>query len=172
MPRFQAERAGLPPAEEEERSAGRARLRLAFVFAAIACILVPGPRPAAAQKEPGPRVRMDLMVTRMSREAGQIDPRAARLDKQLAKEFRYGSLEVVKSVSLDLAVDEVGGMELPTGKRVRVRPLLVDERGVLLAVEVEGSVQTDLRVRSDQLVIIGTERSEGGKLVISLEAHL
>jgi len=115
---------------------------------------------------------MDLMVTRMSREAGQIDPRAARLDKQLAKEFRYGSLEVVKSVSLDLAVDEVGGMELPTGKRVRVRPLLVDERGVLLAVEVEGSVQTDLRVRSDQLVIIGTERSEGGKLVISLEAHL
>jgi hypothetical protein len=126
--------------------------------------------PAASWAQ-GP-VRIDLMVSRLSKKPGKIDPRAAKLHQQLQGEFRYESLEVVKSVELTLALDEVGTMDLPTGKKVQVRPLLIDDRGVLLAVEVEDSVKTDLRVQSDHLVIIGTERHEKGKLVISLEPHL
>lgn len=136
----------------------------------LAAVLIGGVFPRAASAE-GP-IRIELMVSRLSKEPGGIDPRAAKLHAQLAKEFRYESLEVVKVVELRLAVNEVGSMKLPTGKKVKVRPLLVDDRGVLLAVEVEGSVQTDLRVQSDHLVIIGTERHDRGKLVISLEPHL
>jgi hypothetical protein len=126
---------------------------------------------AGAAAAAGP-VRIELMVSRLSKQPGAIDPRAAELHEQLKSEFRYQSLDVVKVVELELAVGEVGSMTLPTGKQVKVRPMLVDDRGVLLAVEVEGSVQTDLRVQSDHLVIIGTERHDKGKLVISLEPHL
>ncbi|MGH0035188.1 MAG: hypothetical protein ACQGVK_09190 [Myxococcota bacterium] len=122
---------------------------------------------AEAAAAAGP-VRVELMVSRLSKKPGEIDARAAKLHDQLKAEFRYASLKVVKVVDLELAVDEVGSMQLPTGKKVSVRPLLVDDHGVLLAVEVEGSVQTDLRVKSGHLVVIGTERHEKGKLVISM----
>ena len=60
-------------------------------------------------------------------------------------------------------------MRLPSGKRLRVRPLQVGERGVLVAVAIEDTLQTDLRIRNGHLVVIGAEPYEEGKLVISLE---
>lgn len=123
--------------------------------------------PAGAQE----RVQIHLAVTRLSDEPGGIDPEAARLHKKLQKDYRYKSLQVVRSADLDLAIDEVGGLEMPGGKRVRVKPILIDKKGVLLSVDVEGSIKTDLRVKSDHLVIIGAERHGKGKMVISVEPH-
>jgi hypothetical protein len=71
--------------------------------------------------------------------------------------------------SLSLGLDQVGSVVLPNGKRLRVRPLQVDGDSALLAVDVEGSVKTDVRVRKGKSVVIGAERYENGKLVISLE---
>ena len=77
----------------------------------------------------------------------------------------------MQSKTFQIDVDEAATLELPNGRVVRVKPLLVDERGALLAVEVEGTLQTDLRVRSDHLVVIGAQRHGDGKLVISLQPH-
>jgi len=52
-----------------------------------------------------------------------------------------------------------------------VSPLSISERGVLVAVNVEGSVQSDMQVPNGHLVAIGAGRFEGGKLVISVEPH-
>ena len=68
-------------------------------------------------------------------------------------------------------MDQVGSVGLPNGKQARVRPLNVDGDSALLAVEIEGAVQTDLRVRKGHWVVIGAERYRDGKLVISLRSR-
>lgn len=141
----------------------------------LAAMLVLGafalPALMAAPATAADRVQIHLAVTRLSDGPGGIDPDAAKLHKKLKKDYRYESLKVVRSADLDLAIDEVGGLDMPGGKRVQVKPLLIDKKGVLLSVDVEGSIKTDLRVKSDHLVIIGAERHEKGKMVISLEPH-
>jgi hypothetical protein len=124
---------------------------------------------AVAGAEPEPRIDIELMVSHISDAAGGVDERGEELHAKLQREFRYQSLRVLESRSLRLALDEVGTVTLPNGKRARIRPLQLGEHGVLLAVDVEGSVQTDLRVRNGHLVVIGAERYRDGKLVISLE---
>ena len=117
------------------------------------------------------RVVVDLMVTEASPAEGPIDPRARRLDRHLRKDFKYRSLRVLQSKRLDLAINEVGSLQLPNGRWVRVRPLDLGESGVLMAVDVEGAVKSDLRIRNNHLVVIGADRHGDGKLVISLEPH-
>ena len=60
-------------------------------------------------------------------------------------------------------------MKLPTGRAVRLRPMDVGDDGVLVAVEVEGGTEADLRVPNRRIVVIGGQPYEGGRLVISLE---
>jgi hypothetical protein len=124
---------------------------------------------AVAGAEAEQRIDIELMVSHISDAAGGVDERGEELHAKLQREFRYQSLKVLESRSLRLALDEVGTVTLPNGKRARIRPLQLGEHGVLLAVDVEGSVQTDLRVRNGHLVVIGAERYRDGKLVISLE---
>ncbi len=126
---------------------------------------------ADARGEPPQQIELEIVVSQISEEAGSIDPRAERLHRELSKQWRYQSLRVLETRRMKLAIDEVGGLELPTGRKIRVKPLLVDERGALLAVDLEGTLQTDMRVKNGHLVIIGADRYEQGKLVISLEAH-
>ncbi len=126
---------------------------------------------ADARGEPPQQIELEIVVSQISEEAGSIDPRAERLHRELSKQWRYQSLRVLETRRMKLAIDEVGELELPTGRKIRVKPLLVDERGALLAVDLEGTLQTDMRVKNGHLVIIGADRYEQGKLVISLEAH-
>ncbi|MBW2288673.1 MAG: hypothetical protein JRG90_12715 [Deltaproteobacteria bacterium] len=62
-------------------------------------------------------------------------------------------------------------MELPNGKKLELRPLSLSDRGVLVAVNVEGSVQSDMQVPSGHLIAIVAGRFEGGRLMISFEPH-
>lgn len=123
---------------------------------------------AAAQQGP---IRVELMVSQISDGSGGIDARGQKLHAKLKDQFRYASLQVLETKQLQLAVDQVGSVTLPNGKRARVRPLQVDDASALLAVEVEGAVKTDVRVRNGHLVVIGAERYGDGKLVVSLEPH-
>ena len=66
-------------------------------------------------------------------------------------------------------MQEVGGVDLPTGKHVEVRPLSVTPAGVLIAVEIPGTLQTDLRVPNQKQVVIGVDRYENGKLILTLQ---
>jgi hypothetical protein len=136
-------------------------------MAGMACLALVAP--AAAQSPQN--VRMEVMVSHISNEPGVVDPRADKLDRTLRDQFRYESLKVIRTETLKLGLDEVGTVRLPNGRRLRVRPLQIDSRGVLTAVSLEGSVDADLRIRNGHLVVIGAERYQGGKLVVSLEPH-
>lgn len=123
--------------------------------------------PAAAQEVEW--IRLKLMVTHASQAPGPIDPSAEDLHKQLHKDFRYQSLRVLQSESLRLSMNEIGQLRLPNGRWVRVRPLNRAGSRLLLAVEVEGALATDLRLRNHRKVSIGSHRYKDGTLVITFE---
>jgi hypothetical protein len=143
------------------------RLDGAFAVAAVLLLLAAGP--TAAQSEQ--RVEIEVLVSHISNRPGEVDPAGRKLDRKLRDQFRYESLKVLESRRLRLGLDEVGSVRLPSGKQLRVRPLQVGARGVLVAVAIEGTLQTDLRIRNGHLVVIGAEPYQEGRLVISLEPH-
>jgi hypothetical protein len=127
--------------------------------------------PSAAQPKEKPkrqRVVVTVTVSHALDAKGEIDPRGLELHSQLKEQFRYGGLRVLDVERLDLALDEVGTVKLPNGRKLRVRPLNVGPEGVLLSVSVQGTLWTDMRVRNGHRVVIGAERYEDGKLVIAL----
>ena len=132
----------------------------------LALVLGVGTGAAKAQEQ---RIDVELMVSHLTSADGEIDPRGQKLHRKLQSQFRYESLRVLQIRGLRLAMDEVGSVGLPNGKSVRVQPLQVSGSGVLLAVDVEGAARMDLKVRKGHLVVIGAERYQDGKLVISLE---
>ena len=140
--------------------AGRRLLFWAVLAAGLAL-------PALAQEVR--RVGVEIVVNHAVRQPGPIDPSAQKLHETLRREFRYESLRVLSSRRLQLALDEIGGLKLPNGRWVRVRPLSVDDERVLIAVEVEGLLQTDLKMRNHHKVVIGAEPYKNGKLIITLE---
>jgi hypothetical protein len=142
-------------------------LERALAAAAVALLLAAGPTSA----QNAGRLEIDVMISHISNRPGDIDPAGRKLDRELRDQFRYESLRVLDSLQLSLRLDEVGSVDLPNGKPLRVRPLQVGERGVLVAVAIEGTLQTDLRIRNGHLVVIGAEPYEDGRLVISLEPH-
>jgi hypothetical protein len=140
----------------------------ALALAALALGLA-APAPAAAQAPAEGAIRLEVMVSQISDEPGPVDARASRLDAQLRQQFRYQSLRVVDTHTLDLALDQVGNVALPGGSTLRLKPILRDARGALVAVDLPGVIQMDMRVRNGQLVVLGAQRYGDGKLVISLE---
>jgi hypothetical protein len=91
------------------------------------------------------------------------------LHEQLKDQFRYESLSVIEARLLTLGIDEVGEIELPNGKKLMIKPLVIDAGSALVGVDVPGLLQTDLRVQRGDLVVIGAESYRDGKLVIALE---
>jgi hypothetical protein len=116
-------------------------------------------------------INVDVTVSQISQQPGPVDPRASRLDAQLRGEFRYESLRVLQQKRLALDLNELGKLSLPNGSELQLRPLSLSDRGVLMAVSVRGSVQSDMQIPNGHLVAIGAGQFEGGKLVISLEPH-
>lgn len=115
------------------------------------------------------RFDVQVTVTQISEKAGKADPRTRRLDEAIRKQFRYESLQFLDEKKLELAIDEVGSVRLPTGDMFRVRPLNLGDRGLLMAVGWEGEMQMDMHARSGHLLVIGGPDYKGGRLVISIE---
>jgi len=150
----------------EEGGVGRHKL----IWAAVAAILVLG-LPGIAAAQDAREIRFDVMVSRISQQPGEVDPRASRLDTKLRGDFRYESLKVLKEKRLSIELNELATLALPNGKKLELRPLSISDRGVLVAVGVEGSVQSDMQIPNGHLIAIGAGRFEGGRLVISFEPH-
>lgn len=148
------------------------RVRLgdvASIAAGVALLvlgLASGP-PASAEET----VSFDLLVAQASAEEGPIDPGARRLHAHIEKEFRYGSLQVLDKRTLRIGLGGSGSATLPNGKKITLQPILSDDQGILVGVDVEGAVRGDFRVKRGQLVVIGAQGYRDGKLVIALEAH-
>jgi len=115
------------------------------------------------------RVGLSLTVSHASQQPGPIDPGAAEVHRRLHDEFRYESIRVLDRRHLDLHLQEIGGVDLPTGRRVQLRPLSLSPTGVLISVEIPGMLQTDVRVSNRKQVVIGVDRYEDGKLILTLQ---
>jgi hypothetical protein len=135
----------------------------------LAALLLGVAATAWAQPKAPRRVTVEVTVSHALDANGEIDPRGKDLNAFLKPQVVYGSLKVIQVEKLDLALDEVGTLELPNGKKFRVRPLDIGSEGVLLSVAVQGTLWTDMRVRNRHLVVIGAERYEAGKLVIAVK---
>jgi len=114
-------------------------------------------------------VEVRVLVCHAAAAPGNVDGACRKLHGKIGAQFRYESLKKLQSQSLKLGLNQVGSVKLPNGKSLTVRPLQVDDSGVLLAVDVEGAVRTDVKVANGNLVVIGADAYRAGKLVISLE---
>ncbi len=123
--------------------------------------------PAWSQRER--RFSVKVTVAEISNAEGKIDERAKRLDRNLRKKFKYNSLRVIKERRLELEIDQVGSVKLPSGRMFRVRPLNLGDRGLLMAVGWEGEVMMDLRAQNHHLLVIGGPAHGDGQLVVSIE---
>lgn len=122
--------------------------------------------PGRAEANP---VAFHLTVGHLSPKPGPVDPELEAIHRILVKEFRYESMRLLKTRELLLRLEEVGGIELPTGKRVQIRPMHLGKRGVLVAVDIEDGGQLDLRVPNRRSVVLGTDNYDGGKLFFTLQ---
>ena len=125
--------------------------------------------PLSAAAEAEKRIEIEMMVSLASDEPGPIDPKAKRIHQQLSREFRYESLEVLTSKKERVAIDDVMSVKLPNGKHARVRPMSVDERGVLLAIDIEGAVTVDAKAKSGHLLVFGAGHHGDGRIVVTIE---
>jgi hypothetical protein len=111
------------------------RLRLAIgvgavALAGIAALAAPGSTPA--QGPDSGRVPVNVMVVQTSNQKGEVDPRAQDLHEKLKKQLRYKSMRVIQEQRVDLEMNQVGTVELPDGRKVRMRPLHKGAKGVLM----------------------------------------
>ena len=117
----------------------------------------------------GDRVPVNVMIVHTSNEKGGVDPAAKDLDEKLKKQLRYKSMRVIQQERVDLEVDRVGTVELPDGRKVRMRPMHKGAKGVLMAVDVEGAVKLDARAPNHHRVVIGAGEYEDGNLAVAIE---
>lgn len=137
----------------------------AIALAGIALLGVASAPPQASAEGTS---QFQVTVAYISDTPGSIDPKGKSLHQKLKGEFRYESLEVVAKQKLAVAQEQSGSVDLPNGRKLVLQTLVVDDQGVLVAVDV-GKIQTDVRVKRGHLVILGAERHKDGKLVIGLE---
>src|SRR5262245_841161 len=115
------------------------------------------------------RVPVNVMVVHTSESEGGVDPRARELDEKLKKQLRYKSMRVLQEERVDLEMNQVGTVQLPDGRKMRMRALHKGAKGVLMAVDVPGAVKFDARARNHHKVVIGAGEFEDGNLAVSIE---
>lgn len=140
------------------------------LLSTIGLLVLVGVLPWTASADEKPTFEIEVIVARLTTESDKIDRGAKRLHKELKEMFRYEGIRVLETRELELSVDDVFDMKLPTRRRLRLRPLVIEKKSALVSVEISGLVQTDLKLREGQLIIIGAERYLDGKLVIALHA--
>ena len=78
-------------------------------------------------------------------------------------------MRVLQEERVDLEMNQVGTVQLPDGRKVRMRPMHKGAKGVLMAVDVQGAVKLDARARNHHKVVIGAGEYEDGNLAVSIE---
>lgn len=140
-------------------------LRAATVSLVVSCVAA-----GAVRADADAGFEIEVVVARLTADRSKIDKGAERLHAALKDQFRYKGIRVLKTERVALVADEVWDLNLPTRRRLRIRPLVVEADGALISVEISGLVQTDLRIGLGQLVVIGAEKFRDGKLVIALQS--
>ena len=146
----------------------RAGIGVCIALAGLAAALV-APGSTRAQNAGSDRVPVNVMVVQTSNKKGEVDPRAQGLHEKLKKQLRYKSMRVIQEQRVDLEMNRVGTVDLPDGRKVRIRPLHKGAKGVLMAVDVQGAVKLDARAPNHHKVVIGAGEYENGNLAVSIE---
>jgi hypothetical protein len=131
----------------------------------------PAQVPNAQASKPLP-VHVMVVVHHVSKHPGPpgpVDPAAAKLERRLSQDFSYKSARVLQTEEMVLALNQTGTMTLPTGRFLKVKPRKLGKRGLLMWVEIEGTLRTNLRVPNHHQVVIGAQNYQDGKLVVTLE---
>ena len=149
-------------------SSVRVRIGIGFALAGLAVALAL-PTATRAQNAVGDRVPVNVMIVQTSNKKGEVDPRAQELHEKLKKQLRYKSIRVIQEQRVDLEMNRVGTVDLPDGRKVRMRPLHKGAKGVLMAVDVQGAVKLDARAPNHHKVVIGAGEYENGNLAVSIE---
>jgi hypothetical protein len=149
-------------------SSVRVRIGIGFALAGLAFALAL-PAATRAQNAVGDRVPVNVMIVQTSNQKGEVDPRAQELHQKLKKQLRYKSMRVIQEQRVDLEMNQVGTVDLPDGRKVRMRPLHKGAKGVLMAVDVQGAVKLDARAPNHHKVVIGAGEYENGNLAVSIE---
>ena len=143
------------------------RVGIALALAGCAALLVA--KTVGAQSPGSDRVPVNVIVVHTSEGEGGVDPRARDLDEKLKKQLRYNSMRVIQQERVDLEMNRVGTVQLPDGRKVRMRPMHKGAKGVLMAVDVQGAVKLDARAPNHHKVVIGAGEYEDGNLAVSIE---
>jgi hypothetical protein len=152
------------------RRSSRMRLAIGVGVVALAGIAaLAAPRSTRAQDPGSGRVPVNVMVVQTSNQKGEVDPRAQDLHEKLKKQLRYKSMRVIQEQRVDLEMNQVGTVDLPDGRKVRMRPLHKGAKGVLMAVDVQGAVKLDARAPNHHKVVIGAGEYQNGNLAVSIE---
>ncbi len=174
--------AGANASVETQRTVVTGRQRGAFVVkcreistcgltVVLAMLVTVGLTASSAMAEAESAFELEVVVVNLTGDHSGIDKGAERLHKELKSQFRYEGIRVLQTKQLNLSVNDVHDMKLPTLRRLRLRPLVIEEGSTLISVEISGLVQSDLRLAKGQLIIIGAEKYGNGRLVIALQSH-
>jgi hypothetical protein len=147
------------------------RLAARWTAALALCACIAAPALADPKDKPKKsKVPLRVMVTRLSNDGRGIDPGARDLENKLSNQgIRYDSAQVLEKKRMQLQMNEVGTIDLPNGRKARVRPMHRSEDGVLMAVDVDGASKADVRAKPNHTVIFSAGPYEDGKLVLSVE---
>jgi len=136
-----------------------------LALSALALLVLAVASPAGAQET----LRFQVTVLFASPEPGGIDPAAEGFNRLLGSKVRYESLKVVTSTTQETALDQIGTVALPSGESFRYRPIDQSDRGVLVAVDWQGTAKGDFHLPAGKPLIFGGAPHEGGQLVVVLE---
>ena len=153
----------MPPSANPHPGAGAGLARLGAAL--VLCLLGAG---AARAAEP---LAFAVTVLQVSDQPGPVDPspRAQRLHALLSPKIRYESLHVLAVRRLRVPLEGIGEVRLPTGQTFRFRPIDASGSGVLVAVDLKGTMQGDFRIPPGKPLVLGGPPHEGGQLVVVLE---
>ena len=125
---------------------------------------------AADESKPaGEQWPLNVIILHTSEGEGGVDPKARKYDRELGPKLKYKSLRVLEEKRVKLGADEVGTIPLPNGRDLRVQPVHKGKKGLLMGIDVEGSVKLDARARRGQRVVVGGGPFEDGELAVSIE---
>jgi hypothetical protein len=119
------------------------------------------------------KVPLRVKVTHLSdSEADGVDPKARKLVNALRDQhISYSSAKVVREITVDLAPGDVKTVKIGNGRKAHLQLMQADEDGALVAVDVEGGVKVDAKVRRGRRpLVLDAGKVGDGKRVISIEA--
>jgi hypothetical protein len=124
-------------------------------------------------------VTFEVNVCIASAPDGEVDPECRTMQSQLP--VRFGTLKVQKRHIVSVGFGEPGGIVLPTGSTVEIRPISIVEHqrlsttGVIrtnelhLQLEMPGMVNTRLRLQRGRSVILAGQKYSDGYLIIEVK---